>query len=440
MYPLFSPDGRSVAYLGHEYGDAAFARNTQVMVVPAAGGAPRSLSGRVDNTAGAFPPGPSFRWPADGKSVFFLVPERGTQALYRARVSGGTADRVLDGDRMIQQYALTRDASRIPFTASWASHPPELYTTALGGGSRERNISHANAELLAAAEMGRTKRMTHRAADGVEIESFVLYPPGYAPGRRYPLVLYIHGGPHGMHPGGFQLRTQALAAAGHVVLMPNPRGSSGYGETFTGMCVRDWGGMDYEDLMGATDALVRKGIADPDRLFVTGYSYGGFMTTWVVGHTDRFRAAIIGAPVADHISMLGTTDIPRLALQEVGTAWDDVQAVWERSPIAHLRNCVTPVLIEHHEGDLRCPIGQSEEIFQALRIMGKEVEFVRYPGGFHIPDFFAPSQQVDYLRRQSAWFDAHGGSARKPARIRARASANGATSAVKRRRRPAMAR
>jgi dipeptidyl aminopeptidase/acylaminoacyl peptidase len=381
-----------------------------VLLVPVSGGAaPRSVSATVDNTIGGAPTSPAHRWLADGKAIVFLVQERGAVGLYRASVSNGAATRVLGGERQIQQYTLTREGC-IAFVAQFTSTPPEMYVAQLGAGTRERNVSHANDEMLAAVELGSARRMTHRAKDGLEIESFVIYPPGYSAGKRYPLALYIHGGPHAQHPlWGFAMRSQTLAGAGYVVLLPNPRGSTGYGEAFTEMCVRDWGGKDYEDIMGAVDALVRRGVADPERLYVTGYSYGGFMTTWVVGHTDRFKAAIIGAPVSDHISMIGTTEIPVFSRFEVGWPWDDIQAAWDASPLAHLPNCTTPVMIEHHEGDLRCPIGQAEEIFQALKMMKKEVEFVRYPGGFHTLDFHAPAQDVDYQQRQIAWFDRYGG-------------------------------
>jgi len=434
-YPSFSPDGRLVAYTGHEHGEASMAKNTHIMVVPAAaGGAPRSVSAAIDNTVAVAGPSRSYFWLRDGKALVFLVAERGTQALYRAGIANGAATRVLDGDRQIHEFSLSPDGTQIAFTASSISTPPELYTTSVGGGSRERNLSHANDELLAAGRLGATRRVVHRAPDGLPIESFVLYPPDYKPGRRYPLVLNIHGGPHGQHPTrGFGMRPQALAGAGYVVLMPNPRGSCGYGEAFTAMCVRDWGGKDFEDLMGAVDMLVRKGIADPARLYVTGYSYGGFMTTWTVGHTGRFKAAIIGAPVADHISMRGTTEIPTFSDYEVVSPFDDVEAAWQNSPLSHLPNCTTPVLIEHHEGDLRCPIGQAEEIFQTLKMLGKEVEFLRYPGGFHILEYHAPSQDVDYMQRATAWFDAHGGAkkhaaapSRKPSRRRVAAATNGA--------------
>jgi len=208
---------------------------------------------------------------------------------------------------------------------------------------------------------------------------------------------------------------QSLAGAGYVVLLPNPRGSSTYGEEFTQACVGDWGGKDFEDLMTGIDELVRRGIADPDRLYVGGYSYGGFMTTWTVGHTDRFRAAIVGAPVANQISMVGTDDIPRFDVYELGaTPFDNPEEYRQRSPVTYLANVKTPVLLVHHEGDLRCPIGQSEEIFQGLKMLGKEVEFARYPGGFHVAR--TPSQQVDRMKRGLAWYESHAPA--KPARKR----------------------
>ena len=426
-YPTFSPDGRYVAFLGHESGEAGSAKNTHLYVIPAeGGGAPRSLSAPIDRPVVGFPvalSGRSFAWHPQGERLLFLAADRGTVALYRADLAGRSVAKVLGGERQIESFALAAGGTRAAFAATWASEPGEIYQASLDVGGRELNLSHANDELRNAVEFARTERMTYEAADGLEIEAFVMYPPDYQQGKPYPVALEIHGGPHSAHPSPFALlHLQSLAAAGYVVLLPNPRGSATYGEQFTQACVGDWGGKDFEDLMAGVDELVRRGIADPDRLYVGGYSYGGFMTSWTVGHTDRFRAAVVGAPVADTLSMFGTGDIPRFSVYEMGaTPFDDPDEYRARSPVTYLSNVKTPVLLLHHEGDLRCPIGQSEEIFQALKLLDREVEFIRYPGGSH--GVHTPSQQVDRIKRGLAWYESHAPAkpTARPPRRRARA-------------------
>ncbi len=368
--------------------------------------------------------GRAMAWSPDSKSVIFAAHDGGTVGLFRASARGGAVEQVLGGQRQVQGFSLAPDGKRVAFAAAFSSQPSEIYAATLGRGARERNLSRANDELLGTAELASTRRITARSSDGQQVEAFVLFPPGYKPGRRYPLVLDIHGGPNGAHPqAGFTMRPQAMAAAGYVVALPNPRGSLGYGEAFMHAVVNDWGGGDFDDLMAVVDALVHRRVADPERLFVMGYSYGGFMTAWTIGHTDRFRAALIGAPVANHVGMRGTSDIPQFSDYHIGgSPYDNAEEWRARSPVTHLPNATAAVLIEHHEGDLRCPIGQAEEIFQNLKLLGKEVEFLRYPGGSHGWHTHAPSQDVDLMTRAIAWFDAHGG---KPAS--ATPSRNGAS-------------
>jgi dipeptidyl aminopeptidase/acylaminoacyl peptidase len=414
--PAFSPDGRQIAFVGHENGVEGSSKNTHLYVVPLTGGRPpRSLSGPSDRSAYADvgAPGSAFAWARDGRSVVFLAENRGAISLFRAGLANGSVSKVVGGDRQVLAFALSPDDKQVYFAATWPSEPSEIYASSLSGG-RERNLSHANDELRNAVEFAPFKRMTYRAADGLEIETFVITPPGARKGQRHPLTLLIHGGPHARHPmptGGWLVQYQALAAAGHIVLAPNPRGSAGYGEAFSTACVKDWGGKDYEDLMAGVDVLIRKGIADPDRLYVGGRSYGGFMTTWVVGHTDRFRAAVVTAPVSNLVSKIGTADIPTWYPYEVGgTPFDNLEEYHFRSPTTYLPHVNTPVLLTHSEGDLRCPIGQSEEIFTALKMMGKEVEFVRYPGGFH--GVRTPSQEIDQTKRIISWYERHAPRAR----------------------------
>ncbi|MEX1253191.1 MAG: S9 family peptidase [Dehalococcoidia bacterium] len=413
--PAFSPDGRQIAFVGGEDGNAVWAKNMQLLVVPTTGGGPpRSISSALDRSVvgGLGTAGRTFAWSRDGQSLLFLAGDRGAISLYRAGLANGSASKVLGGDRAIDGFDLAPDGRRAVFSASWITSPSEIYTATLSGRGPERTISRANDALRSSVQLGRVRRMTYRASDGLAIEAFVLYPTHYRPGRRYPTVLEIHGGPHGAHPSPLSLLPfQSLAAAGYVVLMPNPRGSGTYGEAFTEGCVRDWGGKDYDDIMAGVDALIRRGVADPDQLYVAGYSYGGYMTSWAVGHTDRFRAAAVGAPVADLISGFGEGDMPQFDLYELGgPPWDRPDGYRERSSTSYLPNVKTPVLLLHWEGDLRCPIGQSEEIFTGLKLLGKEVEFMRYPGGSHVVR--APSQALDMNRSTMAWFNDHAPKAR----------------------------
>ena len=409
--PLYSPDGRFIAFIGLERSEADTARNPHLMIVPAKGGeAPRSISAAIDRPVAGFPvpmAGRTLAWQPDGRKLLFLAADRGTVALYRADLPSGSVEKVLGGDRQIEGLSLSPSGRQIAFTAAWISNPGEVYSMGLDGKTKEQNLSRANDEMRGNIEMARPRRMKYKSRDGLEIEAFVLYPPHHKKGKPSPTVLEIHGGPHSFHPSPAALVTfQAMASAGYVVVLPNPRGSGSYGEAFALACVGDWGGQDFHDLMAGVDELVERDIADPDRLYVSGYSFGGFMTTWTVAHTNRFRAAVVGAPVADPASMFGTTDIPRFNAYELGaTPFDNPDRSWQRSPVAYLPQIETPVLLTHNEGDLRCPIGQSEEIFQGLKMLGKEVEFVRYPGGSHVSR--PPSQQVDRTRRIVEWFDRH---------------------------------
>lgn len=437
--PAWSPDGSLVSYVGHEHPPGMTSGNSHLMVVPPdASAPPRSLTAALDRTVSGLIPilGSPYAWSDDGAAVLLIANDRGTLGIYRAAAgpaagagAGPAAGAAVDpaagaavdpaagaavpalvcgGERQI--LTLTAAGGTVAFVALWPSELPEL-SCVNEDGSGERPVSAVNAELRATVRLAPVQRVSHRAADGTTIESFVLRPPGSsrARGRSQPApaVLEIHGGPHGWHPqASMTALYQALAAAGYVVLLPNPRGSHGYGEDFAGGCVGDWGGADFDDLMGAVDALVDRGIADPTRLYVAGYSFGGFMTTWTVGHTERFRAACVSAPVANLLSMWGTTDIPFFSEFEAGgSPWERPGYYADRSPVTYLPKVTTPVQVLHWDGDLRCPIGQGEEVFQGLRKLGKEAVMVRYPGGFHVRR--TPSQMEDFVRRHLEWFAAH---------------------------------
>ena len=404
--PRWSPDGSTIAYIGHEHEEGDSASNIHLLVVAVAEPkAPRSLSGSLDRTVWGImgAPGATHAWTPDGTGVLFVAADRGTLAVYRSALDDPRPALVIGGDRQVT--AMHVSGPTIAFSSQWPSDPPEIFSVdALG--SSPRRVSNVNADLRA-VRLAPVRRTSHAADDGRRIESFLVYPPRHVKGHPAPTVLEIHGGPHGWHPQtGLLGLYQALASAGFVVVLPNPRGSHGYGEDFSRACVGDWGGADFRDLMGVVDKLVATGVSDPKRLYVTGYSYGGFMSSWAVGHTDRFAAACVAAPVINLASLWGTTDIPDFAERELGgLPWEQPEAYAEHSPVSFVSRVTTPVQLFHWEGDLRCPIGQGEELFQGLRRLGREAVMVRYPGGFHIVR--SSSQMVDYLARHIDWFNSH---------------------------------
>ena len=245
---------------------------------------------------------------------------------------------------------------------------------------------------------------------GFDIQARVWFPPEFDESRKYPLILDIHGGPNGCFYDTFTPVQHILATAGYVVLAVNPRGSSSYGLEFTMAVLGDWGGEDYQDLMMAVDELVDRPYIDESRLGVYGYSYGGFMSSWVVGHTDRFKAAVIGAPCINLSSMYGTSDIGISfgERQWGGLRKDALDKYMERSPLTYASNVTTPVLLMHGEADYRVPIEQGEQFFVTLKRLGKEIEFVRFPDSAHgFVRLGHPKLRVEYLARVLGWFEKH---------------------------------
>jgi dipeptidyl aminopeptidase/acylaminoacyl peptidase len=272
---------------------------------------------------------------------------------------------------------------------------------------------------LPSLPLGRTETVRWRSHDGHKIEGLLTYPVGYQGGKHYPLLLVIHGGPAGVFTRTFiaspvvstsgsrqsysAYPLAALAANGYAVLRCNVRGSSGYGKEFRHANRGDWGGGDYEDLMTGVDHVIAQGIADPDRLGVMGWSYGGFMTTWVIGHTARFKAASVGAGVTDLISFSGTSDIASyLPSYFGGEPWDRPDAYRAQSPIAHVQGVKTPTLIQHGTNDERVPIGQGYELYNALKRQGCPVKMVVYPRADHA--IHEPKLLLDAMRRNLEWF------------------------------------
>jgi dipeptidyl aminopeptidase/acylaminoacyl peptidase len=415
-FPLFSPAGDKIAFLGSPDADS-WNRDDHVFVVPTDGsGAPAQLAPGTDRPVAAMPGLPAPICWTGASELAMLVADRGRVVLHRARIGERRSRELVGGEFQID--AFTVSAGAVAFTAAWPDRPSEVHLGELGGG-QPLQLSHLNDDLLDEVELTPVNRSSVTRPDGTEIEYFTMLP-AHRTARRLPLHLDIHGGPHASWPSANRLaQHQAIAAAGYALILPNPRGSSGYGQEFTAACTGDWGGGDCEDILACCDDLIERGVADGGRMFVSGASYGGFMTSWIVGHSDRFRAATAVAAVVDQTSMGLTSDIPGFSVFNMGgTRWQRPEEYELRSTLRYLPDVSTPVLVLHWEGDLRVPIGQGEELYTGLRLLGKEVEFVRYPGGFHTVR--TPSQAVDWTKRTIDWNERHDrqGSSRTAARKR----------------------
>lgn len=402
-FPLFSPDGEKVAFVGQQDADS-WDTDSHVFVVPTDGSdGPRVLAPGTDRPVAPTPGFPAPMSWIGASELAMLIADRGRQVLHRARIGERRSREVAGGELQIDAFAVHRGT--VAFTAAWPDRPSEVYIGAIGG-EQPVQLTHLNDDFLDEVELAPLTRSSITRPDGTEIEYFTMLPPGRARGRL-PLQLDIHGGPHAWWPSANRLaQHQTIVAAGYALVLPNPRGSSGYGQQFTAACTGDWGRGDYEDILACCADLIERGVVDAGRMFVTGGSYGGFMTSWIVGHTGRFRAATAVAAVIDQTSMAVTSDIPDFSVFNMGgTLWDRPGEYERLSPLRYAPAINTPVLLIHWEGDLRVPISQAEELYNGLRLLGKEAEFVRYPGGFHT--LRTPSQAVDWTRRTLAWNDQH---------------------------------
>lgn len=407
---LYSPDGRWIAYLT----DAASPHHTyfsilNLMVVPASGGQPRRLAETFDRFA-FLGGGGIVGWSADSQSIYFTE-TAGTGTLLAALPLNGGPPRAVDKRAgMAYGFGINASGTTVGFTAQSSGSAPEAYVARLDSFAPVQ-VSRANTALPAHPH-GRTEVIRWKSTDGMEIEGLLTYPVDFQSGRRCPLLLMIHGGPHGVFKQQFDADpgsvypTAIFAARGYAVLRPNPRGSAGYGAAFRVASFRDLGGMDYQDLMSGVDHVIQLGVADAERLGVMGWSYGGYMTAWAITRSQRFKAASVGAGMSNLISDTGTTDLPSIIPADLGAEhWQDATLYHERSPISHVGAVSTPTLILHGESDIRVPISQGYELYTALKRRGVPVTMVTYPRMPHSPD--EPKQLLDIATRNLEWFDRH---------------------------------
>ena len=379
----WSPRGDRLAFVsgGQEY---AYAQSFLWTVGLEDGAEPKQITNDwVQPTGAGFPlmEPPPMHW--GRRRITFQAERHGSTGLYAVTPSGSNLEPIRTSKELGAGLSLSADTTRAAILNSRLTRPNEVTAVDLEA-ETEHAVTAVNAEYLQTHAVGKTERFTFKRGD-LDIECWLTFPPNFDRKKKYPLVIEVHGGPNGFFGNGWAALHQMLAGAGYLVLYINPRGSSTYGQDFVSRVFEDWGGEDYEDQMAAVDRVLRRSYVDASRLAIHGYSYGGFMTSWTVGHTDRFKTAIVAAPVTNLVSMYGQTDIAvQFGEQQWGgTPHDNFEAYVAHSPITYAPNVNTPVLLLHGEADIRCPITQSEEYYTALKRLGKRVEFVRFPGGYH---------------------------------------------------------
>lgn len=390
--PAWKPDGREIAFTTASDPKLIFYAAHHLAVVSSTGGAPRILSKALDRNIN------EPKWSADGRSIYFLLEDDLNQVLARMNVANGKVERVLGGRRESLDYDLG-GKGRIALLDSTVASPEAVYALE---GRQLRALSHHNDEWLAGVKLGTTEEISFSSKDGTRISGLVVKPPGYVSGRRYPTLLWIHGGPVAQYANSFTTPWQIFASQGYVVVAANPRGSSGRGEAFTTAIWQDWGGKDGEDVLAAVDHVVQKGLADPNRLGVGGWSYGGILTNVVIAKDTRFKSASSGASISNTLAGYGTDMYIREYEMELGLPWKNLDT-WLHNSYAflHADRIKTPTLFLCGDQDFNVPLLNSEQMYQALRSQGVPTQLVIYPGEHH--GIRKPSYQRDRMQRYLDW-------------------------------------
>jgi dipeptidyl aminopeptidase/acylaminoacyl peptidase len=418
--PSWSPDGKTIAFIAKP--KLRSANHTELFTIAARSkpGAVRCLTSEFEGSCSDWTNSdmtneqllPAPHWSSDGKMLYILASQRGATRVYAISSEGaGKQPPVLTpGNVHAMDFSTDRAKSTIAVLIEDSTHLTEIFVCPVAAPGELRQLTSFNDALLDELALAAPEYMPYTGADGWPMDGWILKPRDFDAGRKYPLVVEIHGGPNTQYGYGFMHEMQVLAAAGYVVLYTNPRGSLGYGRDFA-LAVRGaWAVKDSLDIMAGVDALLQKGYIDEQRMGVIGGSYGGFMTSWLVGHTDRFKAAVADRSVTNRFSFFGSSDIGwDFTDDDMETPpWDDPERYMRMSPITYVKHIHTPLLIIHSESDLRCNIEQSEQLFAALKYLDREVLFVRFEGQSHgLSRSGHPKSRLERLRYIKTWFEKH---------------------------------
>lgn len=399
--PVVSPDGKRVAYTGYPATTASY-RAADLYVMNIDGSGARKISGDLDRDPG------NVRWAPDGSGLYFTVGDRGTSNLYLATVAGAVRP-VTEGEHMLAVSSFAGNGLVAAGVRSSYQDPPDVVRIDLRRGATVTRVTQVNADMLRNVKLGDVERIRYASSGGATVDGWIVKPPGFDPSRKYPLIMEIHGGPHGMYNVGFNWMFQNFASNGYVVLYTNPRGSTGYGSAFGNAIERAYPSVDYDDLMAGVDTVIGRGYIDTRSMFVGGCSGGGVLSSWVIGHTTRFAAAAVRCPVTNWLSFAGQTDVPLFTFNFFEKPfWEDPARWLEQSPLMHVGKVATPTLLMTGELDLRTPISQSDEYYVALKMRGVPASMLRFNGEYH----GTGSKPSNFMRTQlymMSWYQKHSG-------------------------------
>jgi dipeptidyl aminopeptidase/acylaminoacyl peptidase len=396
--PTPSPDGKLIAYTGDDAHRDTY-RNQKIYLMNADGSNPRMISGNYDQQA------QELRWAPDGSGLYFNVRMNGYANVQFISLAGAVKP-VTDGKHIMQLTSFAKNGTAVGLLSS-AYEPGDVYTFSLAKPAQRTRLTSVNADILQGVKLGDVEEVWYNSDGGFKIQGWIVKPPNFDPSKKYPLMLSIHGGPHSMYDGGFNFAFQEHAAHGYVTLYTNPRGSTGYGSPFANAINHDYPGADFPDLMKGVDEMLKKGYIDEQNLFVYGCSGGGILTTYIVGNTNRFKAASANCAIVNWMSAMGTSDATSYTRTFEKYFWEDPTEWIDRSSIFYVENVKTPTMLMTGEMDLRTPMGQAEEYYQALRILGVPTVLVRFQGEWH----GTSSKPSNFLRTQlyiRKWFEKWG--------------------------------
>jgi dipeptidyl aminopeptidase/acylaminoacyl peptidase len=412
--PSFSPDGKWIAYIGAEGENLSYKNNGLVIVAADGSGAPLNLTDKFDlhisawtindiGQAETMPP----VWSRDSQKIYFQVTLHGSTVLYRIDRSGENLELIIGEGGVVSSYSFDQGQNLLGYFFGEMNNPGQVYVRSMTTGSVQK-LTAFNEDWLKQLNLGTIEEVWFKGPDNNDLQGWILKPPGFNPDQKYPSILEIHGGPLTQYGNFFMHEFFYLAAGGYVVYFSNPRGGRGYGEKHAAAIHGCWGTHDYDDLMAWSDYMAKQPYIDTSRMGVTGGSYGGYMTVWIIGHTDRYAAAVTQRCVSNFISMWGSSDF-NWAFQEQTNnkaPYEDLSAYWDRSPIKYIANAKTPTLVTHNEMDLRCPIEQGEQVFVALKRLGIPTGFVRFPDEFHgLSRTGRTDRRIARLNHIRGWFD-----------------------------------